>query len=214
MREQNNSENTWLDAAYSVLTEQGIAAVKVQSLAKRTELTRTGFYWHFSDIDQLLEKIVLRWEEKNTGNLVERTTAYAETITEAMLNVFDCWLQPHLFDAALDVSIREWARNDDKLKVRLDQADAARLNAITNMFQRFGYSDEQAKIRSQTAMYTQAGYFALDVEIEWQERIESCAHYCEVFTGKKPRKNEFARFKAKHLTREQSVQKFSKLMHS
>ena len=51
---QRGSEDIWLDAAYDVLTESGVEAVKIMSLAEQLGLTRTGFYWHFKDREALL----------------------------------------------------------------------------------------------------------------------------------------------------------------
>lgn len=195
---QRGSENVWLEAAYAVLTESGVEAVKVMPLAKRLGLTRTGFYWHFADRDALLEAMVRRWEEKNTGNLVKQTNAYAETITEAMFNLFDCWVDIELFDSRLDLAIRNWARNDPALQARLDSADQMRSAAVGAMFKRYGYSDAQAEARSMSVMYTQIGYISMQITEKWDERIAKMPDYIEVFTGKAPALSEFERFKARH----------------
>lgn len=195
---QRGSENVWLDAAHKVLTESGVEAVKVMPLAKMTGLTRTGFYWHFSDRDALLEAMVQRWENKNTGNLIKQTKTYAETITEAMFNLFDCWIDDGLFDARLDLAIRNWARNDADLQERLDLADKKRSAAIEALFKRFGYSDAQAEARSMTVIYTQIGYISMRVKEDWVERISKMPDYIEVFTSKAPTHSEFERFKARH----------------
>ena len=152
---QRATEDVWLDAAYEVLTESGVEAVKIMPLAKRLGLTRTGFYWHFRDRDALLEAMIRRWEDRNTGNLVARCEAYADSICEAMFNLFDCWLDEGLFDARLDLAIRNWARNDAALQARLDRADTRRIEAVAAMFRRFGVSAAQAEVRSLTVIYTQ-----------------------------------------------------------
>jgi AcrR family transcriptional regulator len=195
---QRGSEDVWLAAACEVLTESGIEAVKIMPLAKRLGLTRTGFYWHFKDRDTLLEAMIQCWEDQNTGNLIARTEAYAESISEAMFNLFDCWLDETLFDARLDLAIRNWARNDAALQARLDQADAKRRDAITAMFHRFGYSDEQAQVRAMTVIYTQIGYISMQVSEDLQQRIARLPDYIEVFTGTRPAGSEFRRFKARH----------------
>jgi len=192
------SEDMWLEAAYEVLTESGVEAVKVMPLAKRLGLTRTGFYWHFKDRAALLEAMIKRWEEKNTGNLVAKTETYAESISEAMFNLFDCWLDNTLFDSRLDLAIRNWARNDPKLQARLNKADATRSAAIMTMFKRFGYSDSQALARSMTVIYTQIGYISMQISEDWGERIARMPDYIEVTTGTVPTKSEFNRFKARH----------------
>ena len=198
---QRGSELVWLNAAYEMLTESGVEAVKVMPLAKKLGLTRTGFYWHFADRDALLEAMVRRWEEKNTGNLIKQTNSYAESITEAMFNLFDCWIDADLFDSKLDLAIRNWARNDPKLQIRLDAADRQRSEAIGLMFKRFGYSDAQAEARSMTVLYTQIGYISMQITEDWDERISKMPDYMKVFTGKSPAQSEFDRFKARHAAR-------------
>lgn len=192
------TKEAWLTAAYEALTQSGVDAVKIMPLAKRLNMTRTGFYWHFKDRDALLEAMILTWEDKNTGNLVAQTKAFAETITEAMLNVFDCWLDTTLFDARLDLAIRNWARNDADLQARLDKADALRGKALAAMFARFEYPKTQAEVRAMTVIYTQIGYISMQISEDWQARIARMPDYIEVFTGQRPSASEFNRFKARH----------------
>lgn len=197
---QRGSEEVWLDAAFDVLKESGIEAVKVMPLAKRLGLTRTGFYWHFKDRDALLERIVLRWENKNTGNLVAQTKAYAETITEATFNLFACWLDDDLFDAKLDLAIRNWARNEPALQERLERSDRRRIGAIVKMFSGFDYSAEQSEVRAMAIIYTQIGYISMQVSESREGRIVRMPDYIEVFTGKRPSASEIERFSSRFLS--------------
>lgn len=93
----------WLEAAYQALLESGVDSVKILPLAKKLSLSRTSFYWFFKDREELLAALVSRWREKNTGSIVRQSEAYAETLVEAMLNIFDCWLDPSLLTAALNL---------------------------------------------------------------------------------------------------------------
>ncbi|WP_299927593.1 TetR/AcrR family transcriptional regulator [uncultured Pelagimonas sp.] len=195
---QKGSDAVWLDAAYDMLTESGVDAVKVMPLAKKLGLSRTSFYWHFKDRDALLDAMIQRWEDKNTGNLIARTQAYAETLTEAMFNLFDCWLDERLFDAKLDLAIRNWARNDPALQLRLDKADAARAKAIKAMFERFGFSPQQAQARAMTVIYTQIGYISMQVHEDRAERINAMPNYIEVYTGQPVEHTDCMRFFARH----------------
>lgn len=193
------SEDVWLNAAYDTLCDSGVEAVKVMPLAKRLGLTRTGFYWHFRDRDALLEAMIARWEAKNTGNLIDQCEAYAETICEAIFNLFDCWLDGELFDARLDLAIRNWARNDPALAVRLERADVARRAAIVGMYERFGFSPEQADVRASTVIFTQVGYISMQVEEDRTDRIMRMPAYVEAYTSQSPTPSEIARFMARHL---------------
>lgn len=195
-RKPNGTQDAWLDAAYEVLTESGVEAVKIMKLAKRLGLTRTGFYWYFKDRDALLEAMIARWENRNTGNLIARTQTEADTITEAMFNLFDCWVDDRLFDAKLDLAIRNWARNDSALQARVRCADDNRIAAIAAMFARFGY--ETAQVRAMTVIYTQIGYISMQVSEDRQARLDRMPDYIEVFTAKRPTEEEIARFYARH----------------
>lgn len=191
-------EDDWLAAAYEVLCENGVEAVKVMPLAKQLGVSRTSFYWHFKDREELLEAMVRHWEEKNTGNLAARTAAYAESIAEAMFNLFDCWLDPQLFDARLDLAIRNWARNDASLQKRLDLADRRREQAMTSMFTRFGYPEADALIRARAMIYTQVGYISMQVHESNEYRISLMPGWIEVFTGTRPEPRELERFLDRH----------------
>ncbi|SDK89708.1 TetR/AcrR family transcriptional regulator [Aliiruegeria lutimaris] len=196
---QRGTEELWLDAAYRLLTESGVEAVKVMPLAKSLGLSRTSFYWHFKDREALLEAMVTRWEARNTGNLEAQCVAYAETICEAMLNICDCWLMPELFDSRLDLAIRNWARTDPALRPRVEQADQRRLEAITGAFLRFGYPPQEAEVRAMTVLYTQLGYISMQIDECPETRIARIPAYVAVFTGREPSEAEFARFRARHV---------------
>jgi hypothetical protein len=115
-----------------------------------------------------------------------------------MFNLFDCWLDNDLFDAPLDLAIRNWARNDPALQLRLDQADQRRLSAMAQIFVRFGYPKDEARVRAMTMLYTQIGYISMQVVESPQERLALMPNYIKVFTGQEASDNEFRRFAARH----------------
>ena len=193
------SEEAWLSAAYEELTQNGVEAVRIMPLAKRLAVSRTSFYWHFKDREALLEAMIRRWEDKNTGNLVARTEAYADSVSEAIFNLFDCWLDRELFDSKLDLAIRNWARNDPALQVRLDLADARREAAMAAMLERFGYAPANALVRARTMIYTQIGYISMQIREPEDQRLALMPDYVEVFTGVPPAQGDVDRFMARHL---------------
>lgn len=195
---QRGSKELWLDAAYEMLISDGIDAVKVMPLAKRLNLTRTGFYWFFADLEELHGAMIERWESQNTGTLVERCNREADSICEALFNLMDCWLDHALFDAGLDLAIRNWARVAPDLQRRLGEADSARIRAVTEMFARFGFSAEQAEVRGMTVIYTQIGYISMQVTETRPERLARVRDYVELFAGAAPAQTDVARFLARH----------------
>ncbi len=192
------SEEVWLDAAYRMLIESGVESVKVMAVAEALNMSRTSFYWHFNDRKALLDALIHRWKARNTGNLIAQTEQYAETISEAVLNLFDCWIDPELFDARMDFAIRNWAHHSPELKFILDQTDQERIDAIRAMFRRFDFDDEQSDVRAHTVYYTQIGYIAMMVQEPLEERLKHIPAYIENFAGQYPTESEIARFMSRH----------------
>lgn len=193
------SAELWLDAAYQLLVEGGVEAVKIMPLAERLGLSRTSFYWHFTDREALLAGLIARWQTRNTANLVARTELPAATITEATLNLFDCWIMQDLFDSRLEFSIRTWALTDAALGQTLAAVDAARIAAIKAMFLRFSFTEAEADIRAHTIYLTQIGYISMRVTEPLLPRLDRIPPYALTFTGQAPLPDEIAAFRARHI---------------
>ena len=197
-QKQRGSRDVWLGAAYDLLISDGIEAVKVMTLARRLNLTRTGFYWFFEDLADLHAAMIAQWENKNTGNLVAMCRKDATSVSRALFNLMDCWLDHTLFDAPLDLAIRNWGRTNPALQAKIDQADTARIAAVSQIFERFGYSEEQSEVRGMTVIYTQIGYISMDVREHPTERLARVQHYVELFTGVRATAAEVDAFLQRH----------------
>ncbi|OYW56163.1 MAG: TetR family transcriptional regulator [Rhodobacterales bacterium 32-66-7] len=191
----------WLDAAYALLVEGGVEAVKILPLAARLGVSRTSFYWHFQDREALLARLIDRWQAQNTGSLLARCHAPADTIAEAMLNLIDCWVEPRLFDSRLEFAMRTWAQSDPAVADALAKADSQRIEALTALFLRFGYDPTEADTRARTLYLTQIGYIALKSDESFQVRMGRIPAYVLVFCGQSPTMAEVAGFRARHADR-------------
>ena len=192
------SAELWLQAAYETLLESGVDGVRILPLAKKLGLSRTSFYWFFDDREALLAALLSRWKDKNTGNLVGRTEAYAESVVEAMLNVNDCWFDASLFDSRLEFAIRSWALQSQAIEAEVASADEQRLDALCRMLVRFGVEPGMADVRARTVYLVQIGYITMQVKEDLATRMKRIPHYVEVFTGRAPWQSELDRFYARH----------------
>lgn len=191
------SPEGWLEAAYDALKESGIDAVRVMPLAKRLGLSRTSFYWFFEDREQLLAALLSRWRETNTGGLIRQSESYAESISEAILNVFECWLNPRLFDSQFEFAVRSWALQSAEVAQEVATVDEQRISALASMFKRFGYDSQGADTRARTIYLTQIGYISMNTSELITTRFQRIPHYVSIFTGKIPKQRELDRFYGK-----------------
>ena len=192
------SPEVWLDAAFELLIESGVESVKIATLAKRLSLSRTSFYWFFSDREALLDALVARWRDKNTGNLVRQCEAYADSAAEAVLNVFDCWIDKAVFDQKLEFAMRSWSLQSAEILAEAQLADQQRLTAITQMFERFNYPAVSADVHARTIYLVQIGYVSMQTDEALEVRMKRIAEYVKIFTGTAPEQKELARFFSRH----------------
>jgi len=192
------SQEGWLEAAYESLLESGVDSVKILPLAKKLNLSRTSFYWFFKDREELLAALLSRWRDKNTGSILRQSEAYAETLAEAMLNVFDCWLDPSLFDSKFEFAVRSWALQSDDILAEARKADAVRMEALSRMFVRFGHPENTADVRARTTYLVQIGYISMQAEEDVAVRMKRIADYIAIYTGEVPQQRELDRFYARH----------------
>lgn len=59
----------WEQEALALIAEKGIAALRVEPLARRLGITKGSFYWHFPGRDELLAKALARWEQQDRQHL-------------------------------------------------------------------------------------------------------------------------------------------------
>lgn len=191
------SREVWLAAAKQALVETGLDGVKIQPLASRLNIARTSFYWFFKDRGALLDALVEEWEAKNTGAFVETCAAYAETITEGILNLIAVFHDETLFEPRLDFAVRGWAHQSAAVAARVNAADERRLAAIRGMFERFGYAADDADVRARTVYLVQIGYIAMQVQESTATRTSRVRRYVEIYAGRSPTPSEMARFHAR-----------------
>lgn len=191
------SREVWLAAAKQALLDTGLDAVKIQPLAGRLNISRTSFYWFFKDRTELLDALLEDWEAKNTGAFVEACEAYAETITEGILNLIAVFHDEAAFEPRLDLAVRGWAHKSVAVTARVNAADERRLQAIRAMFERFGYASDDADVRARTVYLVQIGYIAMQVQEVRAARMSRVKRYVEIYSGHSPSPSEMARFHAR-----------------
>lgn len=191
----------WIDAAYDLLIEAGVGAVKIVPLARKLGTSRTSFYWLFKDREEVLAALLERWERRNTHALVSQSEKYAASIVEAMLNVFDCWFDPGLFDSEFEYAVRSWSLQDSAVAGRVRHADERRLEALQAMFIRYGYDSAEADTRARTVYLIQVGYISMHTRESRDTRIGRVAQYVAIFTGQPCTSADLERFAARHTAR-------------
>lgn len=190
------TREAWIHAGIDALIEEGIASVKIQVMAKRLGVSRSSFYWFFADLQALHGELLEHWLTKNTSPIIERALRPAATVTKAVCHIFECWVDPALFDPRLDAAVRSWGQVEAVIRDVVDQADDQRVDAITRMFVRYSYPEEEAFIRARVLYFTQVGHFTLGIRDDLEMRLRLVRPYLLSFTGRLPADDEVEAFAA------------------
>lgn len=180
----------WLDAALDLLISEGVDRVKILTIGTRLGVSRSSFYWYFESRKDLLDALLDHWQATNTRSIVTHCALPSATITEAVCNLFRCFVDESTFSARLDAAVRDWSRRSEVVRDVVDQADAARLAAIEAMFRRHGFATEESAIRARIVYYMQIGYYAMELNETIEARLERVPGYLFGFTGVEPRQSE------------------------
>ncbi len=186
----------WMNVALDILVSDGIGEVKVLAIGQRLGVSRSSFYWYFKSRQHLLSTLLDHWQASNTAALVTQTTLPADTVTEAVCNVFRCFVNPGLFNNALDFAIRDWARRSGKVRKVLDRSDQARLDALAAMFERYGYEEIEALTRARILYFMQIGYNVAELNETLSDRLKLLPQYLLGFTGVAASQEEIEAFTA------------------
>lgn len=186
----------WLNLARDVLVHEGVGELKILTLSARLTVSRSSFYWYFKNRKDLLDALLDQWEARNTQTIVDQCALPSGSISEAVSNFFRCFVSETLFDPGLDFAVREWARRDEAVRLRIDAADAARLAAVTGLFRRHGFSDYDADTRARIVYFMQIGYHALELRETLDQRLDRAPGFLRGFTGEDPDPEVVAGFAA------------------
>jgi AcrR family transcriptional regulator len=67
----NRTIQDWEDAALAAIARDGLASLAIPQLARSLNVTKGSFYWHFASLQELIEKSLKRWEERDRITLDE-----------------------------------------------------------------------------------------------------------------------------------------------
>ncbi|MCU0568788.1 MAG: TetR/AcrR family transcriptional regulator [Oculatellaceae cyanobacterium Prado106] len=166
----------WIKTGLAVLAESGVETVRVEPLAKRMNVTKGSFYWHFKDRNDLLEAILAEWVEIDTNRIIEQVNRLDADPKTKLLRLFelaiaDDGLTPGLADGSIENAIRAWATSDPKIATTLAQVDRHRLDYTKNLFLEIGFPEAEALVRARLAYYSLVGEFAIGVRTSPPERL-------------------------------------------
>jgi AcrR family transcriptional regulator len=144
----------WIRAAVARLSTEGIESVRIELLARDLGVSKGSFYWHFQDREELLAKMLDRWEGDETEWL---------GATVAIPRAAARWAHfiEHCADpgrARLEAALRAWARRDERVASRISSIERKRAKHIASVLRDIGFTPELAESWAEIALLVYLGW--------------------------------------------------------
>jgi CubicO group peptidase (beta-lactamase class C family) len=142
MATPTRTREDWLRAARLALLKRGADGVRVEPLAAFLGVTKGSFYWHFIDRAELLEALLVEWEEET------------RLLTDALRSASPIQELPAILDelgrlnrasergeSPSDAAIFAWAAVDPKVAKRANRAERERMRLFRRLTGKHGLAD-------------------------------------------------------------------------
>lgn len=136
----------WLMAGFRALARSGPGALKAEALARDLGATKGSFYWHFSDLQDYLSRLVALWEDRAFDGIIAQLDPDAppRTRLEQLCLLAVGFRDPSYGGAALEPALRAWALASDDVAQAVARMDARRLGYIAALCREAGIEDPAA----------------------------------------------------------------------
>jgi AcrR family transcriptional regulator len=125
----------WTHAALTILSRNGIEAVRVERLAKMLGVTKGSFYWHFKDRPALLDEMLRSWRQRATLGIIDRLERSNVPPAERLRELLK--LLRHTPRASrganIEAAIRLWGHSDPRVASVVREIDRLRLGHIKSL---------------------------------------------------------------------------------
>lgn len=140
----------WVEAAFDLLAEGGIDAVRVDPLSKRLGVSRGSFYWHFKDRAALHSGMLKDWRKRASYRVGARIDSQTSAPDERLRqNLALPKASPRSQRAAsIELAIRLWARRDEDAAKAVQHIDHVRLQYYARLYVEMGFKPSAARARA------------------------------------------------------------------
>lgn len=128
------SREAWLHAARKALLLRGPNGVRVEPLARDLGVTKGSFYWHFRDRNDLLEALLVEWEqEEDLLTTALEATNREDAIRAVFEEVGRRAKRSERGESPSDAAIFAWAMIDKSVARRVRKSENTRMQLLREL---------------------------------------------------------------------------------
>ena len=139
------SKEQWLSKALDTLESSGVEVVKIERLAKAFGISRSGFYWHFENRQDLLEHLLDYWVRLYTGVVTDDPDVAKLDPKKRLLTTMEMIRDKQL--TKYDLAMNSWARLDSHVHKVVKKVVKMRLDYLRGIFAELGFEGDELEMR-------------------------------------------------------------------
>jgi len=148
------SKRQWLDAALEVLASDGVDAVRIASLARTLNISKSGFYWHFKNRDDLLAEMRSYWIDEFSQQIIDEfdkqiisEVPYQDyLLRERLLTLV--WTIRKKQSGKYDLAFTSWAQRDPLVRELVDRVRDMRATFVKRLLAHSGCTGDELESRA------------------------------------------------------------------
>ncbi|MEM8929797.1 MAG: TetR/AcrR family transcriptional regulator [Acidobacteriota bacterium] len=147
-RRAKRSPDDWIDAGTTALARGGLAAVRVEVLARELGVTKGSFYWHFDNRNALITAMLEAWEARQTLSIIEQVESTGGDAADRLVELSRLTDLDSDSDHEIEIALREAARRDPTVAAFVRRVDEQRMAYLRRLYTDLGYAPVDAEARS------------------------------------------------------------------
>jgi len=140
------SADQWLGKALELFAKTGEGGLRVEKLAAALSISKSGFYFHFKDRDDFLQRLLKYWTHEYTEVIVNNPLLEMTPPRERLRIISTLVFEQNLteFDAAMYV----WANKDPNIAKQVRRVTDMRLAFIGKALSELGFEGDDLEMRA------------------------------------------------------------------
>jgi AcrR family transcriptional regulator len=122
------TKQQWLAAALGELASAGVESVRVAKLARSLRISKSGFYWHFTNRDELLEEMKAYWVDEYSQQIISEVLGQDDPLQKRLLNLVSLIRAKQA--GKYDLAFTSWAKRDPSVQELLGQVRDMRIEFV------------------------------------------------------------------------------------
>ena len=145
--------------------------VKIETLAKALGISKSGFYWHFKNRDELLDCLLDFWMHEVTEVITENTELLALDPMTRLRRTAEIILDYHL--VRYELGIRQWALKNEKAAEVVALVNKRRMDFIGEALRELGFAGEDLEMRTMlfVVYHTWESPMFADIPVERRRKL-------------------------------------------